>query len=132
MLVTGTRIALDTSQAIAVLNNTGDTGVWVTGFSEVCLPVPVIGELRYGALNSRRAADNLTRIDRLVDRCRVFDVNAVTADTYARVRVQLKRAGHPIPENDVWIAALCIQHAVSLATSDQHFNAVEELKVVAR
>lgn len=55
-----------------------------------------------------------------------------TAEVYAGVRLQLKQAGRPIPENDVWIAALCIQHGVPLGTSDDHFAHVNDLELVKR
>jgi len=130
--VNGRDIALDTNQAIAVLNNTDDSGRWIAGFSMVHLPVPVVGELYFGALKSRRANDNRQRVEALVNRCRVLDVNVTTAEVYAGVRLRLKDAGKPIPENDVWIAALCVQGGVPLATSDEHFAHVGALEVVKR
>ena len=87
----------------------------------------MIGELRYGALNSRRASDNLADVERLVSRCRVLDVTASTAAMYAELRHGLKPRGKPIPENDLWIAALCVEHRVPLATLDVHFDVVEGL-----
>lgn len=128
----GSEVALDTNEAIAILNDAGDAGRWIAGFSIVHLPVPVVGELRFGALNSRRARQNGERVERLVARCRVIDANVAMADVYAQVRLRLKQAGTPIPENDVWIAALCIQYAVPLATSDDHFAQVEGLEIVKR
>ncbi|MCK4659421.1 MAG: type II toxin-antitoxin system VapC family toxin [Phycisphaerae bacterium] len=130
--MSGSEIALDTNEAIAVLNNAGDTGRWVAAFAVVYLPVPVVGELCFGALNSRRANENRARIEALVKRCRVLDVNVTTAEVYADVRLRLKQAGKPIPENDVWIAALCIQHGLPLATSDEHFVHVDSLETVRR
>lgn len=50
-----------------------------------------------------------------------------TADHYARLFVQLKRAGKPLPDNDVWIAALCIQHRLALITRDKHFDRIPQL-----
>jgi tRNA(fMet)-specific endonuclease VapC len=128
----GSKIALDTNQAIAVLNDTDDAGRWVQRFADVLLPAPVVGELRFGALNSRRASQNLQRVEQLVARCKVLDVSVTTAEAYARIRFQLKQRGRPIPENDVWIAAVCVEHDVTLATSDEHFLQVEELDVIKR
>jgi tRNA(fMet)-specific endonuclease VapC len=34
-----------------------------------------------------------------------------------------------VPENDIWIAALALQHDLTLATRDIHFEAVEGLKI---
>jgi tRNA(fMet)-specific endonuclease VapC len=92
------------------------------------LPVPVVGELRYGALDSRKAPENLGKVEGLLARCQILNVTAATADVYARLRLDLKQKGKPIPENDVWIAALCVEHQVPLAASDAHFDAVDGLK----
>jgi tRNA(fMet)-specific endonuclease VapC len=130
--MSGGEIALDTNQAIAVLNGTRDAGQWVQTLSRIYLPVPVVGELRYGALNSGRATQNLHRIEKLVARCHTLDATVSTAEVYARVRLQLKQQGKPIPENDIWIAALCIKRSLPLATSDGHFSEVDDLTVVSR
>ena len=128
----GSEIALGTNQAIAVLNGIGNAGPWVKEFAAVYLPVAVVGELRFGALNSQRVSANLERIEQLITRCQILDVNVATAMIYARIRLGLKQKGRPIPENDVWIAALCIEHNVPLATSDRHFLQIDELRVVSR
>jgi len=46
---------------------------------------------------------------------------------YARIRVRLREKGKPIPENDLWIAAACIEHRLPLAALDSHFDVVEGL-----
>ncbi|WP_162550200.1 PIN domain-containing protein [Hymenobacter nivis] len=51
------------------------------------------------------------------------------ADTYAEIRLQLKQAGRPIPENDIWIAALCVAYDVPLLSRDQHFEYVSGLRL---
>ena len=125
--MSGNSVALDTSVAIAVL--AGQAGSLLSqSVQEFLLPVPVIGELRYGALNSRRSTENLAEVERLVARCRVLDITAATADVYARLRLGLKEKGKPIPENDLWIAAVCVENQVPLVTLDAHFDAVEELE----
>jgi tRNA(fMet)-specific endonuclease VapC len=104
--VSGDSVALDTSVESDVL--AGQAGSLLSQSpEEFLLPVPVIGELRYGALNSRRSAENLAEVERLASRCRVLDITSATAAVYARLRLQLKEKGKPIPENDLWIAALC-------------------------
>jgi len=130
--VNGSRIALDTVQAIAVLNDRPGAWEWVERFQEVYLPVPVVGELRFGALNSQRAAKNLARVEQFVAKCKALDVRLTTAEPYARIRLQLKRKGKPIPSNDLWIAAVCVENDIPLATADGHFKEVDGLKVVQR
>lgn len=123
----GNSVALDTSVAIDVLADRAES-LASQSITEFLLPVPVVGELRYGVLNSRRAEKNLVEVERLVARCRVLDVTRVTAEVYARLRLDLKRKGKPIPENDLWIAALCVEHEVKLAAIDGHVDAVDGLQ----
>ena len=124
--VSGNSIALDTSVAIAVLADPAHI-LLSRPDATFFLPVPVVGELRYGALNSRRSAENLSEVERLVNRCRVLDITSTTAAVYARLRLGLKEKGKPIPENDLWIAALCVEHEVKLAAVDGHFDGIDEL-----
>ena len=125
--MSGNSVALDTSVAIAVL--AGQAGSLLSqSIEEFLLPVPVIGELRYGALNSKRRTDNLAEVERLVARCHTLDITAATAAVYAGLRLHLKEKGKPIPENDLWIAALCVEHQVPLATLDRHFELIEGLE----
>lgn len=109
----GERVALDTSVAIDVLAATADARL-LTSVSDHLLPAPVVGELRYGALNSRKALENLAKVDALVTRCVVLNVTVATAEVYARLRLALRQKGKPIPENDLWIAALCVEHRCRL------------------
>lgn len=125
----GNRVALDTNRAIAVLNGAADAVSALAAISFVELPVAVVAELRYGAVSSQRAAENLARIEQLVASCGVLNATIATAEVYGRVRSELRRRGTPIPENDVWIASACIEHDLPLWTDDQHFNAVSGLRL---
>ena len=123
----GDRVALDTSVAIDVLAAKADVPL-LSSVSEHLLPVPVVGELRYGALNSRKAAENLAKVEARITRCVVLNITVATAKVYAELRLTLKQKGKPIPENDLWIAALCVEHQVALAALDAHFDAIDDLK----
>jgi tRNA(fMet)-specific endonuclease VapC len=125
--VNGSSVALDTSVAIDVLADRAES-LTSQAITEFLLPVPVVGELHYGALNSRKAEDNLAEVERLVARCRVLDITAATAVVYARLRLDLKMKGKPIPENDLWIAAVCVEHDVKLAAVDGHFDEIDGLQ----
>lgn len=57
-----------------------------------------------------------------------MDITSATAAVYARLRLQLKTKGKPIPENDLWIAASCLEHDVKLAAVDGHFDAIDDLQ----
>jgi predicted nucleic acid-binding protein len=89
------------------------------------LPIMVMGEYRFGLLGSRRGERLEPLIDQLESESRVLSPDVETARIYAQVRRQLKRAGTPIPENDIWIASLSIQHRLPIASRDDHFDRVE-------
>jgi tRNA(fMet)-specific endonuclease VapC len=102
-------IGLDTSVAVRFLN--GDIAVTerVLAIPEVVLPMVVVGELLFGAENSTRPLQNLPRYLKFISACVVLPIGRETATTYARTRLALKRKGRPIPMNDVWIAAQCLE-----------------------
>ena len=53
-----------------------------------------------------------------------------TARHYGQVKNQLRVKGRPIPENDLWIAAVARQHALTLVTRDKHFSDIDDLPTV--
>jgi tRNA(fMet)-specific endonuclease VapC len=57
----------------------------------------------------------------------ILDCNMVTAKIYGTIKQKLKIKGHPISENDIWIAALARQHNMILVTRDKDFEAVDDL-----
>lgn len=91
------------------------------------LPVIVIGEYRYGLMRSRDRRRLSRLLDLLIRESLVLPVVEETTTHYARIREELRRAVRPIPENDVWIAALARQHGQSIVTRDDHFDLVAEL-----
>jgi predicted nucleic acid-binding protein len=93
--------------------------------SKVAIPVIVLGEYRFGIAHSRHLHDYERWLEELIACSVVLEVNEETAICYAALRGQLKEAGTPIPSNDVWIAALCRQHALPLLSRDQHFDFIK-------
>jgi tRNA(fMet)-specific endonuclease VapC len=123
------KFALDTNIAIAVLNGEPAVVDKLRNAAQVFLPLPVVGELLFGALNSRHFETNLSRIQKLIQRSIVLEMRSETASLYAKTRMSLKQKGRPIPENDVWIAASCLEHRLALMTNDAHFNSVDGLTI---
>jgi len=93
----------------------------------VFLPNVVVGELYYGACASGSKAANLRRIDDFVTDSEVLFCDAQTARDYGDVRYGLRQKGRPIPENDVWIATLALQHGLIVVSRDAHFDEVSGL-----
>jgi tRNA(fMet)-specific endonuclease VapC len=98
---------------------------------QVFLSSIVVGELLYGAHNSSQVRKNLARIEEFVAANPVLACDLETARHYGRIKNRLRRKGRPLPENDIWIAALARQHGLTLVSRDVHFREVETLPVQA-
>lgn len=92
--------------------------------AQVAIPVIVLGEYRYGISQSRNHIHYEQWLAEYLPSFRILDVDERTTIPYSAVRRELKKAGTPIPSNDVWIAALCRQHSLPLLSRDRHFDAV--------
>ena len=89
-----------------------------------------VGELYYGAEKSKHINANTQRIDEFVDQHTVLPNNVTTAKHYGQIKHVLRKKGHPIPDNDIWIAAIAQQYQLTLVSRDKHFNAIEGLSLV--
>ena len=123
------RFAVDTSFVIALIKGAATS---TRLLSEVGFPFAVIGELRFGALGGRNPERKLAQIDDVIGRSNTLAADGETARVYAEVRPRLKSAGTPIPENDIWIAAICLQHGLTLLTLDRHFERIEGLELATQ
>ena len=123
-------VGVDANIVIAWLKNelVLSRGVAVDDFA---LPAPVVGELLFGARNSGRPLANLAVYRGFFSNLPVLLLDALAAEHYAEIRLALKQKGRPIPENDMWIAAICRAHDVPLLTFDRHFAEVPGLALVA-
>jgi tRNA(fMet)-specific endonuclease VapC len=90
----------------------------------IAIPSIVLGEYRFGVSASRLRPPLESKLGRLERLAEVLVVDAETAVAYATVRRELKDAGTPIPDNDVWIAALVRQCSLPLLSNDTHFDRV--------
>lgn len=121
---------LDTNIIIALFASEAAVIKSLTQAEEVFIPSIAVGELYYGARKSGRVKDNLDRIDKLVACSILLGCDVKTASKYGEVKHLLRLKGRPLPENDIWIAALALQYNLILVTRDAHFQEVEHLKTV--
>jgi tRNA(fMet)-specific endonuclease VapC len=121
------RILLDTPIVIALFAKESPIQERLTQAAEVFIPSIVLGELYYGARKSVRLEVNLERIDELASTTRVLACNTDTAKQYGQIKQALKAKGRPLPENDIWIAAVAIQYGLTVVSRDDHFYEVDGL-----
>jgi tRNA(fMet)-specific endonuclease VapC len=123
------RVALDTNRYDDLI--VGDEAVAdiVESAETVFLPFVVIGELRAGFAAGTRKAENdrLLRRFLMKDGVEILWAGEQTCHHYASVYAQLRRQGTPIPTNDMWIAALVLEHELALCSRDVHFDKLAQI-----
>lgn len=123
---------LDTNAVSALAKDErGILAVLTTAAPPLVLPVIVIGEYRYGIAQSNRGPSLTKWLESFIADCTVLDVVSDTTHYYAAISLELRRIGKPIPDNDLWIAALCRQHGLPLLSRDGHFDVVRGLKRIS-
>lgn len=90
------------------------------------VPVIVLGELAVGFRQSARRAAHQSELERFLGNpaVEVLPVSEDVASLYADVVLDLKKAGSPLPANDIWIAAIAARHGAAVLTYDAHFRAI--------
>jgi tRNA(fMet)-specific endonuclease VapC len=87
----------------------------------------VAAELFYGAFNSDNRAENLDAFRSFLDTQHILPCNYVTAERYGIIAAELEQRGTRIKQNDVWLAAHALQHGLTVASRDAHFEPVVPL-----
>jgi tRNA(fMet)-specific endonuclease VapC len=123
------RYLLDTSILIALFADESLVKEKLAQASEVFIPSIAVGELYYGAWKSQRRQENIAQVDELVAESVVLSCDVGAARWYGEVKNVLRLKGRPIPENDLWIAAIAMEHDLVVATQDAHFEEIDNLKV---
>jgi len=123
------RVALDTNRYVDLCKGVDETVSLLEEAEAILLPFVVLGELRAGFVHGRRQADNERTLRQflLKDGVHVLFADDHTTHHYASVFYQLRKQGTPIPTNDMWLAALVLQHNLALHARDKHFDHLPQL-----
>ncbi len=124
------RLAVDTNAVIAYREGISEVCALIEGLDTIILSATVLGELLYGAANSARPRENEQAVRKFVAQCAFIPIDQSIAGCYAAVRLKLKKTGRPIPENDIWVAATCLELDIALLSWDTHFAHVPDLQVI--
>jgi tRNA(fMet)-specific endonuclease VapC len=123
------RLALDANRYSDLIAGDSRVADVVENAETVYVPVIVVGELRAGFASGQRQADNdgLLRRFLATDGIEVLLLDEQTPHHYANVYAHLKKQGTPIPTNDMWIAALALEHDLVLCSRDHHFDKLPQI-----
>lgn len=115
---------LDTNALSAFFEGDAGLKAVLANAAKISLPVIVLGEYRFGLIGSRIRKIIEPALDGLQAASDVLFIDTETVWPCAKISDQLKRAGRPIPSNDLWIAALAVQHGLPIVSQDKHFDFV--------
>lgn len=124
-------VLLDTNAFTALFR--GDDVVWkaISTADNVFASVVAIGELESGFRGGSRYAENLEILERFLSKPTVetLAVTRETSECFGRIKNTLRKKGTPIPINDIWLAAQCVENGAVLVTYDRHFSAIDGLRL---
>ena len=123
----GIKILLDTNIISSLMASDAALVAKIDAVNEVYLSVISLGELYFGAFNSSKVEQYLSAIGTVARFYPSINADEETGKIYGRLKAELKKRGRPLPENDIWIASIAIQHKCMLISRDQHFAEIGEL-----
>lgn len=123
------RLLLDTSVYSHLMRGDKQIADILDGADEVFVNAVVIGELLAGFKRGGKEQRNceVLRDFLSVDTVSTLFIDDTTAERYAIILEYLKKAGTPIPANDIWIAANAMQHGLVVLTTDYHFSGIPQI-----
>lgn len=121
------KFLLDTNIVIALFKNDKLVREKIIEAAEVFLSNITVGELYFGAYKSNKVQENIEQLEKFIINNTTLNCDRVTAKYYGEIKKQLKDRGKPIPENDIWIAAIAIQNNLILVSRDRHFQEIKGL-----
>ncbi|MBY0434562.1 MAG: type II toxin-antitoxin system VapC family toxin [Cyclobacteriaceae bacterium] len=129
--MSGGKFLLDTNIITSWLKGEKEIADHIEKASDVYIPIIVLGELYYGAEYSTQVQKNIAVVRKLSSQYKVLLIDKAVTIEYGKVKAALRVKGAPIPENDIWIAAIALSNNLPLVTRDKHFNEVGGLKFKA-
>jgi tRNA(fMet)-specific endonuclease VapC len=123
------RLALDANRYSDLVRSDAEVFRTLEEADAIFMPFVTIAELRAGFLLGTRGRENERLLRRFLQRQDVVSLypDENTTAHYAAIYRQLRRQGTPIPTNDMWIAALVLQHDLVLYSRDAHFDSLPQI-----
>lgn len=124
------KFLLDTNIIIALFDNDPSVINSLSQANGVFVPSIALGELYYGAHKSKHVKENINRINKFAENLSVLICDTETSRMYGMLKNDLRAKGRPIPENDIWIAAIAKKNEMTLVSRDEHFKEIDGLSIV--
>ena len=100
------------------------------GLSNVAICSITVAELYYGAYNSSRIEENLTRAERFISNIAVISLDNDALRCFGELKTQLRKLGQPVADFDLLIASVAITENLILVTNNtRHYNRIDEIQL---
>ena len=125
-------LCLDTNTYSAFLAGNAAATKRLAQAENVWMPAPVLGELRAGFAKGSKTATNEVMLQEFLGskHVHVMPIGEAVTRCYAKIFDQLRKAGTPIPTNDLWIAACVMHSGFPLYSLDAHFKHVDGIELI--
>ena len=118
------RVLIDTNIYIEVMFGNPEIVRKLQKVDMIGLSAISIGELLASFKIRKKQSEQVSQFEEFLDspRVKLCSVTYSTADFYSEIYLRLRKAGTPIPTNDIWIAATALEHGFRIFTLDKHFQ----------
>jgi tRNA(fMet)-specific endonuclease VapC len=125
------KVLLDTNAYVRFLRGDEKVMGYLAQADTVHMSVFVLGELFAGFKSGSKEKSNNRLLEKflLKPTVSVLEATMETADIFGFIMASLRKSGTPIPINDVWIAAHCLETGSILITYDDHFAQIPGLRL---
>lgn len=125
------KILLDTNAYVGYLRGDEQVLAYLGQADQVYMSVFVMGELYAGFRASTREKENKQILESFLMKSTVsvLEASKETAEIFGLIKSSLRKTGHPIPVNDIWIGAHAIETGAVLLTYDRHFVSIPGLRI---
>jgi tRNA(fMet)-specific endonuclease VapC len=125
------KILLDTNAYTRLLAGEGEVLDALSTADTVYMSVFVLGELYAGFSSGSKERENKATLQGFLAKpgVKILNATAETAEVFGHTKSSLRKAGTPLPINDVWIAAHALESGSVLITYDRHFDRVAGLRL---
>lgn len=123
------RYMMDTSAYVAAMRGHAGIQESLRYADEITVCPVMLGELQAGFMKGSARKKNVETLARFLDspRVRMVAIDDTTAEMYAAIYDSLRRAGTPVPTNDLWLAASAMQHGLKVLTTDGHYGLIAQI-----
>lgn len=97
----------------------------------IALSFVTVGELLLWPRMRNWGPQKIADLQRRIRLAQVIPYDMPLCETYADLKEKITKAGSPVPDNDLWIAATAVRHSLPLVTHNRrNFDDIPDLVLV--